>query len=153
MIERRPLHPAILVVEDEQPNRDLLVRLLSGQGYNVDSVADGEGALKTLQEQRCDLVLLDVRLPGTRTAFVTMPFRCSRKLSASSTPTMRLRRRVRTGQRCPRSTAYEELTRETEMGLHREDLVHSFIRLGRAGSLNSMAAAVRSKAASGISIS
>ena len=64
MTGRPPLRAAILVVEDEQPNRELLVRLLSGQGYSVDSVGDGEAALRALEEKRSDLVLLDVRLPG-----------------------------------------------------------------------------------------
>ena len=64
MTGRPPLRAAILVVEDEQPNRELLVRLLSGHGYSVESVSDGEAALRTLEERRPDLVLLDVRLPG-----------------------------------------------------------------------------------------
>lgn len=64
MTDRPPVRPAILVVEDEQPNRELLVRLLSGQGYDVDSVGDGEAALRAIEDKRCDLVLLDVGLPG-----------------------------------------------------------------------------------------
>lgn len=64
MTERRPLRPAILVVEDEQPNRELLVRLLTGHGYCVEAVSDGEAALRAVEEKRPDLVLLDVRLPG-----------------------------------------------------------------------------------------
>ena len=64
MTEHRPFGPAILVVEDEQANRELLARLLSNQGYRVESVRDGETALTALEEKRPDLVLLDVGLPG-----------------------------------------------------------------------------------------
>jgi putative two-component system response regulator len=64
MTEHRPLRPVILVVDDEQANRELLVRLLSSHGYLVESVSDGESALKALEEKRPDLVLLDVQLPG-----------------------------------------------------------------------------------------
>lgn len=64
MTERRPLRPAILVPDDERPNRELLVRLLSSHGYCVESVGDGEAALKTVEDKHPDLVLLDVELPG-----------------------------------------------------------------------------------------
>jgi putative two-component system response regulator len=64
MTERRPRGPVILVVEDAQPNRELLVRLLSAHGYHVESACDGEAALRTLEDKRPDLVMLDVKLPG-----------------------------------------------------------------------------------------
>ena len=38
----------------------------------------------------------------------------------------------------PAEHAYEELTRDTAMGLHREDLVQVFIGLGRAGALDAI---------------
>ena len=64
MTQPQPLRPTILVVDDEQPNRELLVRLLSSQGYNVEWVSDGEAALRALEKKRPDLVLLDVQMPG-----------------------------------------------------------------------------------------
>lgn len=64
MTERSPLRPRVLVVDDERPSRELLVRLLSGNGYVADSAGDGEAALKAIDHQRPDLVLLDVELPG-----------------------------------------------------------------------------------------
>jgi putative two-component system response regulator len=64
-MNRVPLQrPAILVVEDEPPNRELLVRMLSREGYRVDSVGDGEAALAAIEQKGPDLVLLDVRLPA-----------------------------------------------------------------------------------------
>jgi putative two-component system response regulator len=59
-------HPpsSILVVEDDTQIRELLRLLLSSDGYSVELVADGEGALAMLETRQPDLVLLDVGLPG-----------------------------------------------------------------------------------------
>lgn len=64
MTDRAPLHPMILVVEDDPANRELVVRLLSSRDYVVESVTDGEAALAAVTDARFDLILLDVRLPG-----------------------------------------------------------------------------------------
>ena len=55
----------VLVVEDEQATRDLLSAILSDDGYEVVTVADGTEALKSAAELRPDLVLLDCALPGS----------------------------------------------------------------------------------------
>jgi putative two-component system response regulator len=62
--ERSPERPLILVVDDERPNRELLVRLLRRHDYTVESVEDGEAALAAVERNRPDLILLDVRMPG-----------------------------------------------------------------------------------------
>jgi putative two-component system response regulator len=54
----------VLVVDDGPANRQLLTRLLTGEGYCVHTVGDGEGALASLRECPPDIVLLDVMLPG-----------------------------------------------------------------------------------------
>jgi putative two-component system response regulator len=54
----------VLVVEDDEPNRRLLVRLLSGQGYKVREASDGEAAIAAIERHPPDMILLDVRLPG-----------------------------------------------------------------------------------------
>jgi putative two-component system response regulator len=64
MTVRPPRRPTILVVDDERPNCELLVRLLSPHGYTVESVSDGEAALDALEEKSPDVILLDVQLPG-----------------------------------------------------------------------------------------
>jgi sigma-B regulation protein RsbU (phosphoserine phosphatase) len=56
--------PLILVVDDNQENRDVLSRRLQRQGYSVKSAIDGPSALTMLKEIACDLVLLDVMMPG-----------------------------------------------------------------------------------------
>jgi two-component system, NtrC family, response regulator HydG len=54
----------ILIVEDEEIVRQLLTGLLREEGYAVDSVATGEDALKALDRELYDLVMLDLNLPG-----------------------------------------------------------------------------------------
>jgi two-component system response regulator AtoC len=54
----------VLVIDDDPGVRDYMEALVSRQGYEVVAVADGEAALASLEEQRPDLVTLDVVLPG-----------------------------------------------------------------------------------------
>jgi two-component system, OmpR family, response regulator ResD len=54
----------VLVVDDEPIVRDVLTRYLSRGGFQVDSAADGEGALERFAADPPDLVLLDLMLPG-----------------------------------------------------------------------------------------
>jgi putative two-component system response regulator len=51
-------------VDDQQVNLDLLVRLLSQHGYQVETAHDGEDALAAIERLPPDLVLLDIVLPG-----------------------------------------------------------------------------------------
>src|SRR6185436_19109149 len=58
------LKTRILVVDDDQRLRDLLVRYLGGEGYEVKAVADAGAMDKQLSRERYDLVVLDLMLPG-----------------------------------------------------------------------------------------
>ena len=58
------LKTRILVVDDDQRLRDLLVRYLGGEGYEVKAVPDAAGMDKQLARERYDLVVLDLMLPG-----------------------------------------------------------------------------------------
>jgi len=60
----RPSRPTVLVVEDDDLNRKLLLRMLQAQGYEAKIAGDGESALATIASAPPDLVLLDVGLPG-----------------------------------------------------------------------------------------
>jgi sigma-B regulation protein RsbU (phosphoserine phosphatase) len=53
----------LLVVDDNEMNRDMLSRRLLKQGYAVDMAADGKNALTMMGEQEFDLVLLDIMMP------------------------------------------------------------------------------------------
>ena len=54
----------LLVVDDNELNRDVLSRHLQRQGYRVSAAADGSEALGLIAAGGYDLVLLDVEMPG-----------------------------------------------------------------------------------------
>jgi adenylate cyclase len=54
----------ILVVDDDQSNREMLARRLAHDGHQVRTAADGRQALEALRSHPVDLVLLDVMMPG-----------------------------------------------------------------------------------------
>lgn len=54
----------ILVVDDNELNRDMLSRQLERQRHEVSTAPDGPTALKMLRAQRFDVVLLDLMMPG-----------------------------------------------------------------------------------------
>ncbi len=54
----------ILLVEDNEMNRDMLSRRLERRGYSVLMAADAEEALATVATVAPDLILMDVELPG-----------------------------------------------------------------------------------------
>jgi class 3 adenylate cyclase len=57
-------HGSLLVVDDNEINRDVLSRRLVQRGYRVAVAADGRQALHVLMTQLFDLVLLDIMMPG-----------------------------------------------------------------------------------------
>lgn len=62
--ETRQVHGNILVVDDNDLNRDLLARCLKKEGYAVEVAGSGRSALSLLASRRFDLILLDVMMPG-----------------------------------------------------------------------------------------
>jgi CheY-like chemotaxis protein len=61
---RDPRRRTVLVVDDEEANRQLMSALLSALGLKVLTARDGSSALSMLAEGGIDLVLLDVMMPG-----------------------------------------------------------------------------------------
>jgi DNA-binding response OmpR family regulator len=55
----------VLVVDDDQPTRELVVEALEDEGYFVEMAGDGLHALAALEAESFDIVLLDLRMPGT----------------------------------------------------------------------------------------
>jgi excisionase family DNA binding protein len=76
----RTRRPRVLVVDDEQIVRDLLQVTLSGAEYDVDAAAGGAEAIERLQNGTYDLLITDVRMPGTDGLAVV---RAARRLSSS----------------------------------------------------------------------
>jgi two-component system, cell cycle response regulator DivK len=54
----------ILLVEDNEMNRDMLSRRLIKKGYEVVMALDGEQALEMTRAEAPDLILMDISLPG-----------------------------------------------------------------------------------------
>ena len=57
------LPATILVVEDDEPTRDVMRRVLTGAGNSVHTARNGRDALEVLAEARPDLILLDLMMP------------------------------------------------------------------------------------------
>jgi CheY-like chemotaxis protein len=55
--------PRILLVEDNEMNRDMLSRRLQRKGYSVLIAVDGEQGLATAYSEMPDLILMDISLP------------------------------------------------------------------------------------------
>ncbi|WP_298431913.1 phosphate regulon transcriptional regulator PhoB [uncultured Jannaschia sp.] len=55
--------PAVLVVEDEAPQREVLVYNLEAEGYEVRQATSGDAAMDLAREDAPDLILLDWMLP------------------------------------------------------------------------------------------
>jgi CheY-like chemotaxis protein len=53
----------ILLVEDNEMNRDMLSRRLARRGYEVLIAVDGEGGLALARTEAPDLILMDMSLP------------------------------------------------------------------------------------------
>lgn len=54
----------ILVVDDEEPIRDLLGWMLGDAGHTVHAAAEGNSALAFLRRHVVDMVLSDINMPG-----------------------------------------------------------------------------------------
>src|SRR5262244_4024381 len=54
----------ILLVEDNPVNRRLAVFLLRSQGYEVREATTALEALETIENERPDLIVMDIQLPG-----------------------------------------------------------------------------------------
>ncbi len=55
---------SILIIDDEKVVRDSLSKWFLEDGFTVGSAEDGNEGLRRLQEQRWDVILLDIKMPG-----------------------------------------------------------------------------------------
>lgn len=53
----------ILIVEDNQDSRELVVKILKNKGYQLIEAVDGEDALEKAIAERPDLILMDISIP------------------------------------------------------------------------------------------
>jgi CheY-like chemotaxis protein len=64
MVTERASGPSVLIIEDDDVNRDFLQGFLQAHGYRPVAVATGEEGIRRLGVERFDLLLLDLMLPG-----------------------------------------------------------------------------------------
>ena len=53
----------LLIVDDEESYRQVLAIVFKGEGYAVETAPDGRAALEYLENNPCDLIISDVRMP------------------------------------------------------------------------------------------
>jgi CheY-like chemotaxis protein len=53
----------LLLAEDNLINQQVAVAMLSGAGYEVDTVPDGAAAVRAVAERRYDAILMDCQMP------------------------------------------------------------------------------------------
>lgn len=54
----------ILIIEDDKFLRELISQKLNKEGYDVSEAIDGEEGIKKIRDEKPDLILLDLILPG-----------------------------------------------------------------------------------------
>ena len=55
--------PRLVLVEDNEDNRDMLTRRLQKKGFEVAIAVNGEDAVEVIRREKPDLVLMDISLP------------------------------------------------------------------------------------------
>src|SRR5262245_28794217 len=69
---------SILVVDDNELNRDALSCLLRLHQYEVEGAAEGQEALSLIKTRRFDLVVLDIEMPGLNGLEILTQIRATR---------------------------------------------------------------------------
>jgi len=77
---RQPVAPRVLVVEDEPNIVESLSFLMKREGFDVQVAGDGTAALRLVERERPDLVVLDVMLPRRDGYDVCKAIRADRRL-------------------------------------------------------------------------
>lgn len=63
-IQRAGARPAVLLVDDEKDFVDTLSKRLAARDYPVTVAYDGEEALEVVARNECEIVILDLKMPG-----------------------------------------------------------------------------------------
>jgi signal transduction histidine kinase/DNA-binding response OmpR family regulator len=80
----------VLIAEDHPINRQVLAALLDAMGHRSHFVADGAEAIAAVQQQRFDLVLMDLHMPGVDGIAATRAIRALPDRTAATVPIVAL---------------------------------------------------------------
>jgi two-component system cell cycle response regulator DivK len=69
----------VLIVEDHKDNRAIYRTILEHDGYRVVEAADGETGIAAAHDERPDLILMDISLPGLNGWEATRRLKASRE--------------------------------------------------------------------------
>ena len=61
--ERKVIPRKILIVEDNEDSRELVMKVLKNKGYQIIEAIDGEEALSKAQTEEPNLILMDISIP------------------------------------------------------------------------------------------
>jgi len=85
-VPARKANLEILVAEDNVVNRKVITMILENAGFKVDTVNNGAQALEALEEQRYDLVILDMQMPVMGGVEAMKMYRMAHHHDANTTP-------------------------------------------------------------------
>ena len=71
----------ILVIEDQEDNRQIVRDLVTASGYELIEATTGEEGVEAAARERPDLILMDIQLPGIDGYEVTRRIKADPKLS------------------------------------------------------------------------
>ena len=63
LLEEKPNCISVLIVDDSEVNRDLLLRMLTLKGYEARAVSSAEASLESLKVKSFDIMLIDCVMP------------------------------------------------------------------------------------------
>ncbi|MGO9274727.1 MAG: response regulator, partial [Terriglobia bacterium] len=98
-LRERPRKLRILLAEDNAVNQKLASRLLEKRGHTVAVASNGREALKVLEKQRFDLVLMDVSMPEMDGMEATRAIRAAEKTTGAHLPIIAMTAHAMKGDR------------------------------------------------------
>lgn len=108
---------SLLVVDDNETNRELLTRQLARHGYMVATAKDGREALEQMERQAFDLVLLDVIMPNMDGVEALRRIKADERLRDTSVIMLSSIDEVDSAVRCLQLGAEEYLSKPVEGAL------------------------------------
>jgi two-component system cell cycle response regulator DivK len=94
---KQGLSKKILVVDDNQDSRELVVKILKNKGYQMIEAVDGEDALQKATAENPDLILMDISIPKINGYEVTR--RLKSQVNFKNTPIIALTAHAMKGDR------------------------------------------------------